>query len=169
VFLVHARSAWLKGLSPKENREVPPLRYEVVRRLKTDFPAVSFVLNGGMLSLDTAQAELEHVDGVMLGRAAYHDPWLLAEVDRRLFGEERAVASREEVVARMTAYLHRETARGTAPRHVVRHMLGLYHGVRGARHWRRQLSDAVVLERDAADVLTHAARWMTPQAVLRAA
>jgi tRNA-dihydrouridine synthase A len=169
VFIVHARSAWLKGLSPKENREVPPLRYEVVYRLMSDFPGLVFVLNGGMLSLDAAQAELAHVDGVMLGRAAYHDPWLLADVDRRLFGEAGPVASREEAVVRMTAYLHHEATRGTAPRHIVRHMLGLYQGVRGARQWRRELSDAVVLEREGADVLTGAVQCVTPRAVLRAA
>lgn len=169
VFIVHARSAWLKGLSPKENREVPPLRYEVVRALKADFPSLVFVLNGGLLSLDAVQAELPHVDGVMLGRAAYHDPWLLAGVDARLFGEEASVVSREAVVARMTAYLRREVARGTAPRHVVRHMLGLYQGVRGARQWRRQLSDAVTLERDGAEALERAVRLVSPHAVLRAA
>jgi tRNA-dihydrouridine synthase A len=169
VFIVHARSAWLKGLSPKENREVPPLRYDVVYRLKADFPSLVFVLNGGLLSLDAAQAELAHVDGVMLGRAAYHDPWLLAEVDRRLFGDGGPVASREEVIARMTAYLHQEAARGTSPRHVVRHMLGLYQGIRGARQWRRELSDAAVLEREGADTLTHAAQRVTPSAVLRVA
>jgi tRNA-dihydrouridine synthase A len=169
VFIVHARSAWLKGLSPKENREVPPLRYEVVHRLKADFPSLVFVLNGGLASLDAAQAELAHVDGVMLGRAAYHDPWLLADVDRRLFGDEGPVASRDEVIARMTAYLHREAARGTSPRHVVRHVLGLYLGVRGARQWRRELSDAAVLEREGADALVHAAQRVTPPAVLRVA
>jgi tRNA-dihydrouridine synthase A len=170
VFIVHARSAWLKGLSPKENREVPPLRYEVVRRLKSDFPAIVFVLNGGMQSLDRALAELPHVDGVMLGRAAYHDPWLLADVDRRLFDESGPAVSREEVIDRMTAYLRSEVKRGTAPRHVVRHMLGLYQGVRGARQWRRELSDAIVLEREGADVLMGAAQRVAPRgAVLRAA
>jgi tRNA-dihydrouridine synthase A len=169
VFIVHARSAWLQGLSPKQNREVPPLRYEVVRRLKADFPSAAFVLNGGIASLDAAEVELAQVDGVMLGRAAYHDPWLLADVDRRLFRDEGPAASREEVVARMTAYLHREVARGTAPRHVVRHMLGLYQGVRGARQWRRELSDAAVLEQEGADALTYAARRVTPRMVLRAA
>jgi tRNA-dihydrouridine synthase A len=169
VFIVHARSAWLKGLSPKENREVPPLRYDVVHRLKADFPALVFVLNGGVSSLDAARVELAHIDGVMLGRAAYHDPWLLADVDRRLFGEQGSVASREEVIVRMTAYLHREVARGTAPRHVVRHMLGLYQGVRGARQWRRELSDAIVLEREGADALMHAAQSVTPREALRAA
>jgi tRNA-dihydrouridine synthase A len=169
VFIVHARSAWLQGLSPKQNREVPPLRYEVVRRLKADFPSAAFVLNGGIASLDAAEVELAKVDGVMLGRAAYHDPWLLADVDRRFFGDEGPSASREEVVARMTAYLHREVARGTAPRHVVRHMLGLYQGVRGARQWRRELSDAAVLEQEGADALTYAAQRVAPRMALRAA
>jgi tRNA-dihydrouridine synthase A len=169
VFIVHARNAWLKGLSPRENREVPPLRYDVVHRLKTDFPSLVFVLNGGLATLDAAEAELAHVDGVMLGRAAYHDPWLLAQVDGRLFGDEGVHPTREEVVERMTAYLHREVARGTAPRHIVRHMLGLYQGLRGARQWRRQLSDAAVLECDGADILSRAAARITaPRAAVRA-
>jgi tRNA-dihydrouridine synthase A len=169
VFLVHARSAWLKGLSPKENREVPPLRHAVAHRLKRDFPALVIVLNGGLQTLDAVLAELDHVDGAMLGRAAYHDPWLLADVDRRLFAQPGPVASRDEVVARMTDYLRREAARGTAPRHVVRHMLGLYQGVRGARAWRRALSDPQVLERHGADVLRAAAQMAHPRAELRAA
>jgi len=168
VFIVHARSAWLKGLSPRENREVPPLRYELVHRLKADFPALVIVLNGGQLTLDAAADTLAGLDGVMLGRAAYHDPWLLADVDRRLFGAVVPVQTREEVVARMSVYLRREAARGTAPRHIVRHMLGLYQGMRGARQWRRRLSDAAVLERDGADVLTRAFESVWPPA-LRAA
>lgn len=169
VFIVHARSAWLKGLSPKENREVPPLRYETVRRLKADFPSLVFVLNGGLTTLDTAAAELAHVDGVMLGRAAYHDPWLLADVDRRLFDDAAPRPTRAIVVERMTRYLRSELQRGTAPRHVVRHMLGLYQGVRGARNWRRQLSDARFLESDGAEVLVNALALVEPAEALRAA
>jgi tRNA-dihydrouridine synthase A len=169
VFIVHARSAWLHGLSPKENREVPPLRYEVGHRLKADFPALSIVLNGGLLTLDAAEEQLAHVDGVMLGRAAYHDPYLLARVDRRLFDADAPVRSRDEIVQLMTAYLRREVAHGTAPRHVVRHLLGLYQGVRGARQWRRQLSDAGVLERDGAEVLLRAASLVASDPALRAA
>ncbi len=168
VFIVHARSAWLKGLSPRENREVPPLRYEVVHRLKRDFPRLVIVVNGGLLTLDMAEEQLAQVDGVMLGRAAYHDPWVLADVDRRLFGDA-AATTREDIVERMTAYLHREAARGTAPRHVVRHMLGLYQGLRGARQWRRRLSDAAVLERDGPEVLRGAAELVSPRPALRAA
>ena len=169
VFIVHARSAWLKGLSPKENREVPPLRYDVVARLKADFPSLVFVLNGGLLTLAAVRTELLHVDGVMLGRAAYHDPYLLAQVDAEFFGERAPVRSRGEVVERMTAYLHRESARGTATRHVVRHMLGLYQGVRGARQWRRRLSDATVLARDGAEVLARAEPLVAADNALRAA
>jgi tRNA-dihydrouridine synthase A len=169
VFIVHARSAWLKGLSPKENREVPPLRYAIVHRLKADFPSLTIVLNGGLPTLASAAHELEGLDGVMLGRAVYNDPWLLAGVDPRLFGERPVVSTRDDVVERMTAYLRREVARGTAPRHVVRHMLGLYQGLRGARQWRRRLSDAAVLARDGAEVLARAAGLVEDGERLRAA
>jgi tRNA-dihydrouridine synthase A len=168
VFIVHARSAWLKGLSPKENREVPPLRYEMVHRLKADFPALAFVLNGGLTALESARSSAFGLDGVMLGRAAYHDPFLLSEVDRTFFGET-AAPSREQVVERMTVYLERECARGTAPRHVVRHMHGLYQGVRGARLWRQRLSDAAALARDGPLVLVRAAGLVGRDDVLRAA
>jgi len=161
VFIVHARNAWLKGLSPKDNREVPPLRYETVARLKRDFPRSILVLNGGLTSLDDAEPHLPAVDGVMLGRAAYHDPWLLADVDRRLFNETER-CSRREIVGRMSAYLVHEAERGTSPRHVVRHMLGLYQGVRGARQWRRFLSDPEVLSTDPRSLLTRALAWVEP-------
>ena len=146
VFIVHARNAWLQGLSPKENREVPPLRYEVVHRLKRDFAAAAFVLNGGLQSLDDALVQARGFDGAMLGRAVYHDPFLLAEVDARCYGGARLRLTREGIVERMSRYLEREFAAGTAPRHVVRHMLGLFQGLRGARYWRRLLSDAVFLQ-----------------------
>jgi tRNA-dihydrouridine synthase A len=156
VFVVHARSAWLKGLSPKENREVPPLDYAIVRRLRLDFPGAVFVLNGGMVTLEAALMELTAVDGVMLGRAAYHDPYLLAGVDTAVFNEPELPVTRTEVVARMNDYLREQMARGVAARHVVRHMLGLYLGCRGARLWRRMLSDAAMLERHGAGVLERA-------------
>ncbi len=158
VFIVHARNAWLKGLSPKENREVPPLRYGVVHRLKRDFPAATLVLNGGIASIAQAQAELTRVDGVMLGRAAYHDPYLLAHVDRALFGDPAPVPSREAAVALMEAYLTRRVAMGDAPRAIVAHMLGLYHGRPGARAWRRMLSDSGFLAREGANALAAAGR-----------
>lgn len=167
AFIVHARNAWLKGLSPKDNREVPPLRYETVVRLKRDFPQSIFVLNGGLASLDEAQQHLGAVDGVMLGRAAYHDPFLLAAVDEKLF-DAAAGPSRSEVVARMSAYLVRESGRGTSPRHVVRHMLGLYQGVRGARQWRRFLSDPEALATDPRSLLARALAWVESDDVVAA-
>lgn len=156
VFIVHARSAWLKGLSPKENREVPPLDYSRVLQLKHDFPSAELVLNGGITTLSAAREHLGAVDGVMLGRVAYHDPYLLAGVDRMLFGDALPPPTREAVVLRMTQYLQRQTRIGTAPRHIVRHMLGLFLGLPGARQWRRTLSDADSLQRYGADVLLHA-------------
>ena len=145
VFIVHARNAVLKGLSPKENREIPPLRYEVARRLKRDFPAVTIVLNGGLADWASIDREFDGVDGVMLGRAAYHDPYLLADVDRRLFGETDAAPSRADVVDTIIAYADAELARGTSLRAITRHLLGLYHGVRGGRQFRQILSDATRL------------------------
>ncbi|MDX1377031.1 MAG: tRNA dihydrouridine(20/20a) synthase DusA [Burkholderiales bacterium] len=139
VFIVHARNAWLKGLSPKENREVPPLRYDLVRSLKRDFPALSIVINGGIVDLAAIDDQLRHVDGVMLGRAAYHDSWLLARADAQLFGA--TPRTRAEVVDAMVAYAARARAQGVALRQVARHMLGLCHGMPRARLWRRLLSD----------------------------
>ena len=145
VFIVHARNAVLKGLSPKENREIPPLRYDVARRLKRDFPALTIVLNGGLTEWPSIDREFDGVDGVMLGRAAYHDSYLLADVDRRLFGDTTFPPTREDVIDEMIAYADAELARGTSLRAIARHMLGLYHGVRGGRQFRQILSDAVRL------------------------
>jgi len=138
-FVVHARKAWLKGLSPKENRDVPPLDYGLVYRLKRERPGLSIVINGGIADLDEAEAHLAHVDGVMLGRAAYHTPALLGEADARLFGEGETVDP-AEAVARFRPYVARELARGTHLAGITRHMLGLFHGRPGARAWRRILT-----------------------------
>ncbi|MDH4192155.1 MAG: tRNA dihydrouridine(20/20a) synthase DusA [Betaproteobacteria bacterium] len=148
IFIVHARNAWLQGLSPKENREIPPLRYEFVHRLKREFPALTVVLNGGLVDRRGIETQVAQVDGVMLGRAAYHDPWLLAAVDAQLFGEAPLARRREEVVRSMFAYAVTETARGTPLRQITRHLLGLYHAMPRARLWRRMLSDAAQLARD---------------------
>ncbi len=143
TFFVHARNAILKGLSPKDNREVPPLKYHYVHRLKRDFPALRIIVNGGLNSLEAVEAQMAHVDGVMLGRAAYHDPYVLATASSRLFAEPQR--SREAVVKAMFTYASREVARGTPLRAIARHMLGLYHGQPRARIWRRMLSDANLL------------------------
>jgi tRNA-dihydrouridine synthase A len=141
TFLVHARNAVLKGLSPKDNREVPPLRYAEVHRLKAEFPELEIVLNGGLASGAQAEAQLARVDGVMLGRTAYHDPYVLADLDCRLFGGGPA-PSRAEIVRRMHRYAVDQVGRGAPLRAIARHMLGLYHGRPGGRRWRQLLSDA---------------------------
>ena len=141
VFAVHARKAWLQGLSPKENREVPPLDYELVARLKRDRPALTIIVNGGIATVDAAIAHLRRFDGVMIGRAAYGEPAILAEVDRRIFGDPAPDSEIGAVVREMSAYVKRSARQGTSPHHVVRHMLGLYHGKPGARLWRRMLSE----------------------------
>jgi tRNA-dihydrouridine synthase A len=147
VFFVHARNAVLKGLSPKDNREVPPLKYPYVYRLKQEFPELEFVINGGLSDLTAVQAQMEHVDGVMLGRAAYHDPYILAELEPLLFPGGTAV-SRRDVVRAMQTYAEGELADRTPLRAIARHMLGLYHGRPRARLWRQMLSDASRLSRN---------------------
>ncbi|HWP94486.1 MAG TPA: tRNA dihydrouridine(20/20a) synthase DusA [Gammaproteobacteria bacterium] len=141
IFIIHARKAWLKGLSPKENREIPPLRYDVVGQLKADFPHLTIVLNGGVKSLDEVARHLATFDGVMIGREAYSNPYLLAEVDRRFYDPRAPVPSREEIVARQIEYMARELAAGEQLARMTRHMLGLFQGLPGARRWRRYLSE----------------------------
>ena len=139
-FTVHARIAILEGLSPKENREVPPLRYDVAQQLKRDFPDLEVILNGGIKTLDQCEAHLEHFDGVMLGREAYHNPYLLAQVDSRLFGSEEPVITRAEALRRMRPYIQNHLDSGGLMHHVTRHVLGLGQGFPGARRFRQLLS-----------------------------
>ena len=172
--IVHARKAWLSGLSPKENREIPPLRYDVVYRLKADFPALEVIVNGGITSLDEVAAHNARVDGSMMGREAYRNPFALADADRRVFGGESLPPDRlgrsdrsdrpdrsdhplcsdrpdrMEVAERMGAYARREVERGARLHHVTRHMLGLFHATSGARRWRRHLSTEAGHRNDAA-------------------
>ncbi|KHO64078.1 tRNA-dihydrouridine synthase A [Pseudomonas flexibilis] len=139
-FTVHARIAILEGLSPKENREVPPLRYDVAAHLKRDFPDLELVLNGGIKTLEACEEHLQVFDGVMLGREAYHNAYLLAEVDQRLFGSTAPVISRSEALARLRPYIERHLAEGGVMHHVTRHTLGLAQGFPGARRFRQLLS-----------------------------
>jgi tRNA-dihydrouridine synthase A len=140
TFIVHARKAWLKGLSPKENRDIPPLDYELVAALKAERPDLTIVLNGGVASLDEAVGHLDRFDGVMLGRAAYHEPGLLGEVDRRVFGAQGEDVSDLDAVEAYLPYVRGELARGVHLAAMTRHMLGLFHGRPGARAWRRILT-----------------------------
>jgi tRNA-dihydrouridine synthase A len=141
IFIVHARKAWLQGLSPKENREIPPLSYATVHRLKRDFPSLTFVINGGIASLAEVEEQLAHVDGVMIGREAYHNPWILAEADRRIFGDDVPSPERQEIIQRLLPFVDRALSDGVPLNRITRHILGLFHGCPGARRFRRVLSE----------------------------
>jgi tRNA-dihydrouridine synthase A len=156
VLIVHARKAWLSGLSPKENRDIPPLDYDRVYRLKASMPNVPVVINGGIGSLDEAKRHLAYVDGVMLGRAAYQDPWRLLSVDPELFAETAPCATMKDVFAAMMPYIARELASGTRLHAITRHFVGAFHGVPGARAFRRHLAEHGVKAGAGADVLRDA-------------
>ncbi len=162
VFIVHARNAMLKGLSPKENREVPRLRYEVVHRLKREFPALTIVINGGLNAWPAIERELAAVDGVMLGRVAYHEPMILAPADWHVFGDESPPPSRAAILRAMMPYVAAQRARGVPLRSIARHMLGLYHGMPGGRRFRQILSDAARLEGAGPELLGEALRAVEP-------
>jgi tRNA-dihydrouridine synthase A len=169
-FTIHARKAWLSGLSPKENREVPPLRYDVVYALKRDFPDLEIVLNGGVLTLDEAQAHLQRVDGVMIGRAAYQTPYVMAEADRLIFGEAGEPKSREEIVADFLPYVERQLTQGVPLKSITRHMLGLFNGLPGARAWRRHLAEEAHKPGAGPEIIAAAVeRWRATQEKQRAA
>jgi len=140
-FIVHARKAWLQGLSPKENRDIPPLRYEIVYRLKQQYPQLNIVINGGIRSLEDCQTHLEHVDGVMLGREPYENPWMLVQVDPALFGTESPALSRAQVLEQLLPFVTRDLERGTPLSAYTRHILGLFRGLPGGRQFRRVLSE----------------------------
>jgi tRNA-dihydrouridine synthase A len=164
VFIAHARNAWLKGLSPKENREIPPLRYEVVYRLKRDFPRLTIVLNGGVTTDEQIAEHLNHVDGVMLGREAYHHPWMMSRWDARFLGGVPCPHTPAEVEQAMVAYMQREAVEdGTPWSAIARHMLGLHHGQRGARLWRQVWSDHKLKALPPEQVWARAARVLAAQ------
>jgi tRNA-dihydrouridine synthase A len=141
VFIVHARKAWLQGLSPKENREIPPLNYEWVYQLKRDYPQLTIVINGGIQTIPETQVHLKYVDGVMIGREAYRNPWMLAQIDSRLFGKADPAANRDTVIEALLPYIRTQLAGGARLNHISRHILGLYQGVAGARKFRRHISE----------------------------
>ena len=161
TFIIHARKAWLSGLSPKQNREIPPLRYDVVFQLKQDFPDLNIILNGGITSLTAAQEHLKQVDGVMLGREAYHNPYLLAEVDALLFNDPQPLKSRRDVILALLPYVEMQLRQGVRLHSISRHLLGLFHGVDGARAWRRHLSENASKPGADAQVLLDALEFTT--------
>jgi tRNA-dihydrouridine synthase A len=156
VLVVHARKAWLNGLSPKENRDIPPLDYDRVYRLKAALPHTPIIINGGIARLEEANGHLAHVDGVMLGRAAYQEPWRLLDVDPLLFGEQAPHASMKHALEAMLPYIERELARGTRLHAITRHFVGAFHAVPGARAFRRHLAEQGVKSKAGVDVLCNA-------------
>lgn len=161
-FTVHARKAWLQGLSPKENRNVPPLRYAEVHRLKEEFPSLTIEINGGIRTLQETAEHLERVDAVMIGRAAYDEPWLFAEVDPRFYGDEAPSVTRHDAVEKMFEYADWMASEGLKLSLLTRHMINLFNGMRGAKAWRRHLSENAYIEgsdsRVIADAMAHVSR-----------
>jgi tRNA-dihydrouridine synthase A len=154
TFIVHARNAWLKGLSPKENRDIPPLRYEIVHQLKADFPHLNIAINGGLTTNVQIAEQLIALDGVMVGREAYHNPWLLASWDETFFDASRSISTRESIETQMVTYMEREkTAHGTPWATIARHMLGLRHGLPGSRRWRQVWSDHTLRDVPPAEIM----------------
>ncbi len=160
TFIVHARKAWLKGLSPKENRDIPPLRYEVVHELKRAMPQLEIIINGGICDLDTTAQQLEHVDGVMMGREVYHNPYILSEVDRRFYDAAANVPTRHEIIEALLPYVEAELANGTRLHAITRHILGLFNGLPGARKWRRHISENAPREAASIEVITDAVKFV---------
>jgi tRNA-dihydrouridine synthase A len=165
ALVVHARKAWLNGLSPKENRDIPPLDYDRVYRLKASLPAVPVIINGGIASLGEARAHLLHVDGVMLGRAAYQEPWRLLAADPELFGEAAPHAGMKDVFEAMVPYIEDQLAQGTRLHSIVRHFVGAFHGVPGARAFRRHLAENGVKPGAGINVLRDAIALVEDRAV----
>jgi tRNA-dihydrouridine synthase A len=163
TFFIHARKAWLDGLSPKENREIPPLRYDIVHTLKTDFPRLTVVLNGGLTTVEEIEAQLAHVDGVMIGREAYQNPYFLTDIEQRLFAGAPP-PDRREVVEAYLPYVAARLAEGVPLARMTRHVLGLYQGQRGARAWRRHLSEAAHTPGAGVEVIGDALARMPPPA-----
>ena len=141
TFIIHARKAWLKGLSPKQNREVPPLNYELVYQIKREYPALNIIINGGIKTMVASQNHLCHVDGVMLGREVYHNPYLLAQVDAAFYGEAENRESRQQILQQYFSYIEQQIEQGVHLKHMSRHLLGLFQSQPGAKAWRRHISE----------------------------
>jgi len=156
IFILHARKAWLQGLSPKENRDVPPLNYDRVYQIKEDFPQLHIDINGGIQTLEQVQQHLSHVDGVMMGRAIYHDPYLLAEADSLLFDDGHKILSRHDIIREMLPYIEQRMTEGRPVKSITRHLLGVFQGQKGAKAWRRYLSEHAHLKGAGLEVVEQA-------------
>ena len=160
TFIIHARKAWLKGLSPKENREIPPLMYDVAYQIKKDFPELEIIINGGIKTLIECDEHLQQVDGVMLGREVYHNPYVMAEVDRQIYGSTDDVLSRKQILQQFIEYVESQLAQDVYLKHMSRHILGLFHGVAGAKAWRRHISENSYKAGAGIEVLQDAAEFI---------
>jgi len=160
TFIVHARKAWLSGLSPKQNRDVPPLNYETVYQLKKDFPDINFMINGGIKSLEETQQHNQQTDGVMMGREAYHNPWLLNEIDEKVYGKEKSVLTRYDVVKELLPFIEEQRQKDVYLNHISRHLLGLFHGQPGAKLWRRSISENAHKEGAGPEVIEAALKFV---------
>lgn len=163
TFIVHARNAILKGLSPKQNREIPPLKYDYVYRLKQERPELEIIINGGITTLAQTDEHLRHVDGVMIGREAYHNPYLLVDADRRYYNDDHPQPSRAEIIEALMPFVEQEVKDGVPLKIITRHILGLFQGMRGARYWRRQLSDHVLLKPNKPQLIMQTLQQMLAQ------
>ncbi len=161
TFIVHARKAWLKGLSPKENRDIPPLRYDMVYELKRAMPQLEIIINGGICDLHVASQQIPSVDGVMMGREIYHNPYILAEVDCLFFEDDRPSLSRQQIIESFYPYVEKELSEGTRLHAMTRHILGLFNGLPGARKWRRHISENATREGAGLDVLKDAVKFVS--------
>jgi len=160
TFIVHARKAWLKGLSPKENRDIPPLRYDAVYQLKQAMPQLEIIINGGINNLQDAQLQLQHVDGVMMGREVYHNPYILAQVDQQFYQSSRAMPSRTDIVEAFLPYVAMQLKQGVRLHAMSRHILGLFNGMPGAKKWRRHISENAPREGAGIEVLQQALSYV---------
>lgn len=159
-FIIHARKAWLTGLNPKQNREIPPLRYDIVARIKVDFPDLEIILNGGVDTIAAAEEHLSALDGVMIGRAAYNDPWMLRDADARIFGGRAGPESRHAVIDAFLPYVEAQCMAGVPLNRMTHHLMGLFNGLAGARAWRRHLSENACRPGAGPEVLTTAAHMV---------
>jgi tRNA-dihydrouridine synthase A len=165
AIIVHARKAWLQGLSPKENREVPPLNYGLVHQLKQDFPDLEVIINGGIQNIEDAASQLSYVDGIMMGRSAYQTPFILADVDSQFYGKEPQLRTRSEVIRGLFPYIETELGQGTRLNHMTRHILGIFNGQPGGRLFRRYISEHAHRPNAGIEVLEHALN-LSEQALL---
>jgi tRNA-dihydrouridine synthase A len=161
TFIIHARKAWLKGLSPKQNRDVPPLNYDLVYQMKREFPHLEIIINGGIKTLGECQEHIKQVDGVMMGRQAYHNPFIMREVDQLLYDNQPNKQTRFDVLEKYIEYMQEQLGRGVYLKQMSRHILGLFSGMRGAKAWRRYISENAHKEGVGVEVIREAARLLT--------